>query len=101
MNGHTFPALFLLVWSLAAVGLIDNLIRPLVLRTGTRIHGAVMLFALLGGLAVFGPIGIIAGPIIITFFLAMMRIYRREFGGPEGAGVRDSSLQSRRAEPGG
>jgi len=87
MNGHTFPALFLLVWSLGAVGLVDNFIRPLVLRTGTRIHGAVLLFALLGGLAVFGPLGIVAGPIIVTFFLAMMRICRREFGGDEGAGV--------------
>jgi predicted PurR-regulated permease PerM len=40
-------------------------------------------FALLGGLAAFGGIGLLAGPLILTFLVAVMRLYRREFGGPE------------------
>ena len=41
-------------------------------------------FALIGGVSVFGPIGILAGPLIVSFFLAVVRMWDREFDeGPD------------------
>jgi predicted PurR-regulated permease PerM len=80
-TGHPFQALFLLVWGVVVVGLIDNLAKPLLMRGGMEIHGAVIFVALIGGLAAFGAIGLVAGPLIISFLIAVVRIYRRDFGG--------------------
>jgi predicted PurR-regulated permease PerM len=72
------------------VGLTDNLVKPYLIRGGVSIHGAVVFFALLGGLSVFGPIGLLLGPLIVAFFLSVIRIVRRDYpaepaaeGGPE------------------
>jgi predicted PurR-regulated permease PerM len=72
--GHSGTALFLLVWG-GAVSVIDNIVKPLLLKGRMEIHGAVILFALFGGLASFGPVGFIAGPLILSFFLAVIRLY--------------------------
>jgi predicted PurR-regulated permease PerM len=79
-TGHTVAAIFLLVWGVVVVALIDNLAKPLFMRGGMEIHGAVIFFALIGGLAVFGAIGLVAGPLIVSFLIAVVRIYQRDFG---------------------
>jgi predicted PurR-regulated permease PerM len=61
------------------VGLSDNVVKPYLIRGGVSIHGAVVFFALLGGLAAFGPIGLLLGPLVVAFFLAVVRIVRREY----------------------
>ena len=66
-------------WALLAVGLSDNVVKPYLIRGGVSIHGAVVFFALLGGLAAFGPIGLLLGPLVVAFFLAVVRIVRREY----------------------
>jgi predicted PurR-regulated permease PerM len=78
-SGHTYRALFLAVWALVAVGLSDNIVKPYLIRGGVAIHGAVVFFALLGGLSVFGPIGLLLGPLVVAFFLSVIRIVRREY----------------------
>ena len=45
-----------------------------------ELHGGVVFFALLGGLAVFGGIGLVLGPLIVTFLLAVLKMYEREYG---------------------
>ena len=78
-RGHAGRAAFLAAWALLAVGLADNVVKPYLIRGGVSIHGAVVFFALLGGLAAFGPIGLLLGPLIIAFFLSVVRIVRREY----------------------
>jgi predicted PurR-regulated permease PerM len=75
-------SLFLLVWGLVAVGLIDNVVKPLFIRGGVQLHGAVVFFSLIGGLAAFGLIGLIAGPLIVAFFLAVVRMSQRDLAEP-------------------
>ena len=82
LKGQTGSAIFLLLWGLIAVGLSDNVLKPLLMRGEVRLHGAVIFFALLGGLAYFGMVGLIAGPLIFVFFLAVVRMYRREYKEP-------------------
>jgi predicted PurR-regulated permease PerM len=43
------------------------------------LNGGLLFFALLGGLAVFGGIGLVVGPLALTFLLTALRMYRREF----------------------
>ena len=47
------------------VMVVDNLVRPLILQRGMQLHPMVLLFAVLGGVVAFGPIGIIAGPMVL------------------------------------
>jgi predicted PurR-regulated permease PerM len=79
LTGHPYAAIFLAVWSVFAVGLVDNLVHPLVMRGGVQMNGAVVFFALIGGLAAFGAVGLLVGPFAIAFFLALLRIYWRDF----------------------
>ncbi len=79
-SGEPWWALFLAVWGVAVVGLADNVVKPLLVKRGMHLHGAIVFFALIGGLAVFGTIGLLIGPLIVAFFLAVVRIYERDFG---------------------
>ncbi len=78
LGGHPYSALFLALWGVLAVGLIDNVVKPYLIRGGIELHGAVVFFALVGGLAYFGPVGLLAGPLIISFFLAVVRMWDRD-----------------------
>ena len=80
VQGKTGWAIFLALWAILPVGLSDNVVKPLLIRGKVELHGAVVFFALLGGLAVFGPIGLLAGPLVVSFFLAVVRMWGREEG---------------------
>lgn len=82
VTGHIWYALFLTLWGLVVVGLSDNIVKPILVKRGMAIHGGVVFFALLGGLAVFGVVGLLLGPLIVSFFLALVRIYERDYGRP-------------------
>ena len=79
IGGRPWAALFLAIWGIVVVGLSDNVVKPLLVKRGLHMHGAVVFFALIGGLAAFGPIGLVAGPLVVSFFLAVVRIYERDF----------------------
>jgi predicted PurR-regulated permease PerM len=78
-TGHLAAGIFLVVWGVAVVSLSDNLARPYLLKGGMELHGGLVFFALLGGLAVFGGIGLLVGPLVLTFLVAVTNLYRREF----------------------
>jgi predicted PurR-regulated permease PerM len=78
VTGHQYMAIFLAVWSVTVVALIDNVVKPLVVKGGMDMPGAVVFFALIGGLGAFGPIGLMLGPLSIAFFVALLRMYRRD-----------------------
>lgn len=77
--GHTPQAIGLLVWGAFAVGLIDNIVGPRMLGRATQVHPLLMLLAVLGGVSVFGFLGVLLGPIIMAVFVAMVEMYRTEF----------------------
>jgi predicted PurR-regulated permease PerM len=79
LSGHLVPSIFLAVWSTLVVGMVDNIIKPLVIKGGMETHGAIVFFALLGGFAAFGPVGLVLGPLSISLLLAVLRIYQRDF----------------------
>lgn len=70
------PAFILAAWGLTAVGLIDNILAPYFYSKGTEIHPLILLFSILGGLVVFGPIGFIVGPLVATIALTLTSLYQ-------------------------
>jgi len=79
LTGHPYMALFLAVWGIVVVGLVDNLVKPLLIRRGLEIHGAIVFFALIGGLTTFGAIGLLLGPLLVALFLAVLRLYHEDY----------------------
>ncbi|MBC8133848.1 MAG: AI-2E family transporter [Deltaproteobacteria bacterium] len=78
-TGHPYSALFLAIWGLLVVGLVDNLVKPLLIKGGMEMNGAVVFFALIGGLSAFGAVGLLLGPLVVTLFLSLLRMYQRDF----------------------
>jgi predicted PurR-regulated permease PerM len=79
VTGHPYFAAFLAVWGLVVVGLVDNLVKPLLIRRGMEIHGVIVFFSLIGGIATFGAIGLLIGPLLVALFLALLRMYHRDY----------------------
>ncbi|OHA81921.1 MAG: hypothetical protein A2675_02010 [Candidatus Yonathbacteria bacterium RIFCSPHIGHO2_01_FULL_51_10] len=76
IQGHSLAALGLAAWGILIVGLVDNMLMPYLYGRAEAVHPLVMLFAVLGGLIAFGPIGFLIGPIIISLFIAVFDIYQ-------------------------
>lgn len=74
-----WKALFLVIWGVAAVGSIDNFLRPLFIGRGVRMHVLLVFFGIFGGMLAFGLVGLFVGPLIITFFLFLVEVARRDF----------------------
>jgi len=75
LSGHMGAGVGLLIWGVVAVGLIDNVLSFLFFRNKIKVHPLLILFAILGGVEVFGAIGFLVGPIVVSAFLALMKIY--------------------------
>jgi len=78
-TGHAARAFLLTAWSLLFVmALNDYLIKPRLVGRGQATSPFLMFVALLGGISVFGVVGVIIGPIIVSLFVASAHIYERE-----------------------
>ena len=66
------------VWCTVMVLIVDNGIKPRVLRGKVEFHGGLLLLGFIGGLGVFGLAGLIAGPLVVAFALTLFRIYQRD-----------------------
>lgn len=65
----------LLIWGVVAVGLIDNFLGPVFIGRGVQIHPLFILLSVLGGIGLFGPIGFILGPLILSLLVVLGHIY--------------------------
>lgn len=75
ITGATTPAIGLLIWSVVAVGLIDNFLGPKLVGRGMRLHPLIVLLSVFGGLAFFGPVGVFLGPLCTSLLFALLSIY--------------------------
>ncbi|MBE0599409.1 MAG: AI-2E family transporter [Desulfuromonadales bacterium] len=74
--GKLFQGIFLLAWGLLVVGTSDNFIRPYFISGRGQVPFLTVLIGILGGLAAFGFVGIILGPIILTLFTPLLAMFR-------------------------
>lgn len=69
-----WPAVGLAVWGLLIVGFVDNLLAPKLIEKGMKIHPFLILLSILGGLEFMGPLGFIAGPVLVSFLFVLFDI---------------------------
>jgi predicted PurR-regulated permease PerM len=78
--GKTGAALGLTIYSLIVVGGIDNVLRFTILKKLGGIHPLITVFGVIIGLRLFGVMGLIFGPLLLSYFILLLKIYRTEFG---------------------
>ena len=75
ISGGTWQGIALVAWGVFVIGLIDNLLRPILVGKDTQMPDYVVMITTLGGMAVFGINGFIIGPAIAAMFIAVWHIY--------------------------
>lgn len=75
VTGDTTMGIGLSIWSVLIVGFVDNLVGPYLIGRRNNMHPLIILIAVLGGINLFGPIGFIVGPVIVTLFFVLLEIY--------------------------
>ncbi|HVR43028.1 MAG TPA: AI-2E family transporter [Thermoanaerobaculia bacterium] len=78
---------FLFAWGFLAVSMVDNFVRPMVMRSGVNMHPITLFFAIVGGLQAFGFTGLILGPLVFVLVLTVVEIYKAAITAPPGAMV--------------
>ncbi len=78
-TGNTFQAWGILIYGFIVVGSSDNIIRLYVLKKLDNVHPLITLIGVIVGVPLFGFIGLIFGPLLISLFLVLLSIYRKEY----------------------
>jgi len=79
-TGSYGAAIGLTIWGLIIVGLVDNFLRPILLERDIKIHPLLIFLSVLGGLSMFGVLGFILGPIILSTTFSLGHIYKEKNG---------------------
>lgn len=79
-DGRTDAALVLTVLGAGVASNIDNLIRPIVYWKVSNLHPLTTIVGAFAGVAVFGLSGLLIGPLVLSYFFELLRVYRAEFG---------------------
>lgn len=78
-NGDTTQGIIMLIFGFGIIGLVDNIFRFTLARKIGDVHPLVTVFGVIVGLKVFGFIGLVFGPLLISLFILLVRIYSSEF----------------------
>ncbi len=79
-NGQNWQAIGILIYGILIVGSTDNLVRLYILERLANVHPLITLFGVVVGVPLFGFIGLIFGPLLISLFLLIVKIYKKEYG---------------------
>lgn len=90
--GNNIGVLGLVVWGVAVVGLIDNVLRPKLIERGINVHPLLILLSVLGGISFFGPVGFLTGPIIVSLISEFLLIYNKMVLHHEGESFKGNSM---------
>jgi predicted PurR-regulated permease PerM len=74
-----WPAIFLIIWGLLPVSLVDNIVRPWAMKGKAQLPAIPLLFAVLGGLQAFGFVGLVIGPLVFSLLMSIVEIYKNSF----------------------
>ncbi len=74
----SFVWLYQIIWGIFAIGLIDNFLGPKVMNKGINIHEFFILLSIIGGIIVFGPEGLLFGPLILSVFVSIIKVWNED-----------------------
>lgn len=80
VSGAWGYGLFMVIWCVLVVGLIDNLVRPMFMSGGAGMSTVLIFFSILGGISYFGLTGLLYGPLVFGITMVLLYIYDLEFG---------------------
>lgn len=83
LQGDNVRGIFLLIWCLGVVVTIDNVLKPLFIGTRIKLPMLFLFFGILGGLAAFGAVGLILGPVLFALLAVLLDLYTEEYGTKE------------------
>jgi len=75
-TGSYIKALLLTVWGGVVISLVDNFLRPRLVGKRAKLHELFIFFAVLGGLHVFGLVGLVLGPVVLAIALSLFETFR-------------------------
>jgi predicted PurR-regulated permease PerM len=78
-NGQTGQGIAMLIFGFGIIGLVDNILRFTLLKKMANVHQLVTVFGVIIGLSLFGFLGLIFGPLLISMFILLLKIYSSEF----------------------
>jgi predicted PurR-regulated permease PerM len=84
-QGMTGKGVIMLAYGFLVIGLADNLFRLILQKKWGDVHPTITIFGVLAGISLFGFIGLIFGPILISLFLLLIKIYVNEFSSAKGS----------------
>jgi predicted PurR-regulated permease PerM len=87
LTGHLGKAAILAGVGMAVIGTVDNIVRPLIIHRSVRLHTVFVLFALLGGVQLFGVLGLFVGPVILSVTAALVTMLHEDLAGKKQAKV--------------
>jgi predicted PurR-regulated permease PerM len=76
VTGHWVKAVLLVAWGAFVIGTADNFLRPKLVGEKTKLHELFIFFSVLGGLQVFGVLGLVLGPVVLAITLALLEVMR-------------------------
>jgi predicted PurR-regulated permease PerM len=79
LDGRYGAAVALAIWGVIAIGSVDYVIRPIVFRRWAQIHPIVTLVGAMAGVPYFGILGLLIGPLALSYFFELIRMYREEY----------------------
>ncbi len=79
-TGNTVNAIGFAIWSGALVGMVDNVLNPYIVGTKLQVPPLLILFSVLGGISLMGPVGILIGPLTMSLLYVLMSLYRHGLG---------------------
>jgi predicted PurR-regulated permease PerM len=96
LTGHFVKAVILLGLGAGLIGTIDNVVRPLIIHKSLRLHPIFVFFSILGGIQLFGVLGLFVGPVVASVAAALVLMLREDLIAPEtmAAAKTDSSAHA-------
>jgi|KBSSwiStaDraftv2_1062776.scaffolds.fasta_scaffold666143_1 predicted PurR-regulated permease PerM len=73
--GHWTKAILLSVWGALVISTIDNFLRPRLIKNQTKLHELFVFFSVLGGISMFGLLGIVMGPVVLAITLGLLSTF--------------------------
>jgi len=77
--GNIWQGIFILIWGFLIIGSTDNILRAYMIKGKAEVNPIFVLFAILGGIAMFGFWGVVLGPLIVALAVTIFHIYEMEF----------------------
>jgi len=78
-QGQNWQGIVILIYGFGIIGLVDNLFRFILNKRLGNIHPLITVFGVIAGLSTFGFVGLIFGPMLLSLFIVLLKVYSNEF----------------------